>query len=247
MAMGTPCISTDCAPGGAQALIDNGKNGMIVPVSDEVALVKGICYLADHPQTAKNIGELLCVFFGLIFSFTDPLLASQLLWINLVTDSLPAVSLGLDPEEKGIMDIPPLKNKSALLSKSDWVMIALEGSMIGALSLISGTVGNIFFGGIGRTFAFLTLSISQLCHAFNVRCKESSIKSGFFKNKALNYSVTLGVLLTVLLAKIPMLSKIFGISPLSFGAWIFVIFTGILPIVIMEIAKWFDKKFVKRS
>jgi len=196
---------------------------------------------------SSNIGELLCVFFGLIFSFTDPLLASQLLWINLVTDSLPAVSLGLDPEEKGIMDIPPLKNKSALLSKSDWVMIALEGSMIGALSLISGTVGNIFFGGIGRTFAFLTLSISQLCHAFNVRCKESSIKSGFFKNKALNYSVTLGVLLTVLLAKIPMLSKIFGISPLSFGAWIFVIFTGILPIVIMEIAKWFDKKFVKRS
>jgi len=57
MAMGTPCISTDCAPGGAQALIDNGKNGMIVPVSDEVALVKGMCYLADHPQTAKNIGE----------------------------------------------------------------------------------------------------------------------------------------------------------------------------------------------
>ncbi len=196
---------------------------------------------------SSNIGELLCVFFGLIFSFTEPLLASQLLWINLVTDSLPAVSLGLDPEEKGIMDMPPLKNKSRLLSKSDWVMIALEGSMIGALSLISGTVGNIFFGGIGRTFSFLTLSISQLCHAFNVRCRESSIKSGFFKNKALNYSVLLGVLLTVLLAKTPVLSRIFGISPLSEGAWIFVIFTGIFPIVIMEVAKWFDKKFVKKS
>ncbi|MDO4618851.1 MAG: cation-translocating P-type ATPase, partial [Clostridia bacterium] len=168
---------------------------------------------------SSNIGELLCVFFGLVFSFTQPLSAPQLLWINLVTDSLPAIALGLEDEEKDIMKKPPNKHKS-LLSKSEWISIGLEGAMIGALSLIAGTVGNIFFCGVGKTMAFFVLAISQLIHAFNVRCEKSSIKSGLFKNKVLNFSFVLGVFLTYLLAKIPSLSLLFGVSPLTTVGWI---------------------------
>ena len=133
---------------------------------------------------SSNIGEILTVFSGIMFGWSSPLTAIQLLWVNLVTDSLPAISLGLDTPDSDIMDKPPRSPKKVYFADGLWLTIIFEGLMIGALALLAFTIGakNIF-GGItaGRTMAFAVLSISQLVHAFNMRSEHSVLKPVYLK------------------------------------------------------------------
>lgn len=200
---------------------------------------------------SSNIGELLCVFLGLLFGWAAPLTAPQLLWINLVTDSLPAVALGLDPADKDIMT----KNHQAggaLLSGANWAAIVTEGALIGALALVAYTLGAIMFdaGGAhitGRTMAFVVLASSQLVHSFNLRTDKSVIKHGIFKNKALVWSFVLGIILTVVLINIPAAAELFGVCTLPFTAWSICAVFAIMPLVIVEIAKATEQFFVRKT
>lgn len=199
---------------------------------------------------SSNIGELLCVFFGLLFGWAAPLTAPQLLWINLVTDSLPAIALGLDPADKDIMKARQ-KEDGQLFTRGSWLSIICEGAMIGALALVAYTVGAIFFGGAnpiqtGRTMAFLVLASSQLVHSFNLRSKHSVLK-GIFKNKPLVLSFIIGISLTVLLVNIPSAAALFGICRLSPLAWLTVSGFSIVPLLVVEIAKFLEKKTTKIS
>lgn len=190
---------------------------------------------------SSNVGELICVLLGLVMGVAAPLTAPQLLWINLVTDSLPAIALGLDPAEKNIMTRKPEANK-VLIENKDWITILTEGAMIGALALVAYTVGNVFFYKIcgseaGRTMAFVVLAISQLIHAFNLRSKNSVIGREFFKNKFLLLSFVLGVTLTVLLISNDITCELFGVCRLSFNAWVVCILFSLVPLLVVEIAK----------
>ncbi len=198
---------------------------------------------------SSNIGELLCVFFGLLFGWAAPLTAPQLLWINLVTDSLPAIALGLDPAEKDIMS--KRKEEDGLLfTAGGWVSIISEGAMIGALALLAYTIGAIFFSAsnpiqTGRTMAFLVLASSQLVHSFNMRSKHSVLK-GMLKNKFLVFSFLLGIALTILLVNIPSAAKLFGICPLSLPAWLVVCVFSVVPLLVIELAKFLEKKAITK-
>ncbi len=199
---------------------------------------------------SSNIGELLCVFFGLLFGWAAPLTAPQLLWINLVTDSLPAIALGLDPAEKDIMS-GRTKEDALLFTRSSWLSIISEGAMIGALALVAYTVGAIFFGGAnpiqtGRTMAFLVLASSQLVHSFNLRSKHSVLKE-IFKNKTLVFSFVIGIILTVLLVNIPSTAMLFGVSKLSASAWLTVCGFSLVPLIVVELAKFLEKKTTKNN
>lgn len=196
---------------------------------------------------SSNIGEIITIFVGMLFGWEPPLLAIQLLWVNLVTDSLPALSLGLDPIDSDIMLRPPRKNNKSLFADGMWLSICLEGGMIGALALLAFSIGmNIFdmtasAPHIGRTMAFCVLSMSQLFHAFNMRSEHSVLNSTFFKNPVLVISLIIGIMMQICVVNIPIAAKIFKVTVLSPLQWIIVFLLSVLPIVIVEIQKAFSK------
>ncbi|MBR5271023.1 MAG: calcium-translocating P-type ATPase, PMCA-type [Clostridia bacterium] len=193
---------------------------------------------------SSNIGEILTVFSGIVFGYSSPLNAISLLWVNLVTDSLPAIALGLDPDDDNIMSRPPNNAKNSLFSVSMWRDIILQGLMIGALSLLAFSIGTNVFGNIlvGRTMAFAVLSISQLVHAFNMRSETSVIKAGLFKNKYLILSFLVGVILEVGVISIEPVARIFDITPLSPIQWIISAILSLMPLLIVETGKILEKK-----
>lgn len=132
---------------------------------------------AIHFLIATNIGEIVTIFIGLILGMKSPLLAIQLLWINLVTDSLPAIALGLEPPEKDIMNKKPKDSKKGLFSDGLWGEIFSEGIMIGILTLVAFSLGCKLGGTtVGRTMAFISLGLLELVHSFNIKSEESIFK-----------------------------------------------------------------------
>lgn len=191
---------------------------------------------------SSNIGEILTVMFGIIFSQVSPLTAIELLWVNLITDSLPAIALGLDPSDKNIMRHPPINPKKGIFSAGLWASITLEGLMIGALALLAYQLGLYFTNDIttARTMAFFTLSVSQLTHAFNMRSSGSVIKDGLFKNKYLVLSFIMGFSVQLLLIYIRPASVLFNLCPLKPILLTFVVLLSLMPLAIVELQKYIN-------
>lgn len=125
---------------------------------------------AIHFLIATNIGEIVAIFLGLLLGLDTPLLAIHLLWINLVTDSLPAIALGLEPADKNIMRKKPVDSKKGIFADGLWEKIITEGIMIGTLTLMAFTIGTKLYGlEVGRTMAFLSLGLLELIHSLNVK------------------------------------------------------------------------------
>lgn len=186
---------------------------------------------------SSNIGEILTVFGGILLSGAPPLSAIQLLWVNLVTDSLPAIALGMDPTDDSVMDGPSKTKK--LFSKGLWRAVAAEGLMIGALALLAFSIGKNVFGNVrtGGTMAFAVLSLSQLVHAFNMRSEGSAIKAGLFKNKYLVLSFFAGLVLEAGVISFPPAAAVFGVGALSAAQWAVAAALSLAPLVIVEAQK----------
>lgn len=193
---------------------------------------------AIHFLIATNIGEIVAIFFGLLLGLETPLLAIQLLWINLVTDSFPAIALGMEPAEKDIMNRKPNDSKKSIFADGLWEKIFIEGFMIGILTLFAFSLGNKLYGlQVGRTMAFISLSMLELVHSFNVRSEESLFKAGLFKNKYLIGAFLIGTILQVGVVVIPKIADIFDVVLLNNKQWIYTAIISILPLVIVEIQK----------
>ncbi len=193
---------------------------------------------AIHFLIATNIGEIVAIFFGLLLGLETPLLAIQLLWINLVTDSFPAIALGMEPAEKDIMNRKPNDSKKSIFTDGLWEKIFVEGFMIGILTLFAFSLGNKLYGlQVGRTMAFISLSMLELVHSFNVRSEESLFKVGLFKNKYLIGAFLIGTILQVGVVVIPKIADIFDVVLLNNKQWIYTAIISILPLVIVEIQK----------
>lgn len=199
---------------------------------------------------SSNIGEILTVFMGILFGWSSPLTAIQLLWVNLVTDSLPAIALGLDTPDEDIMQKPPRDPKKGLFADGLWTAIIFEGLMIGALALLAFVIGANIFASltVGRTMAFAVLSISQLVHAFNMRSERSVIKAGLFKNPFLVLSLIAGLILEVTVISVPALSGIFGAVSLNAVQWFITALLSVMPLVIVELQKFVTERiFAKKN
>ena len=193
---------------------------------------------AIHFLIATNIGEIVAIFFGLLLGLETPLLAIQLLWINLVTDSFPAIALGMEPAEKDIMNRKPNDSKKSIFADGLWEKIFVERFMIGILTLFAFSLGNKLYGlQVGRTMAFISLSMLELVHSFNVRSEESLFKAGLFKNKYLIGAFLIGTILQVGVVVIPKIADIFDVVLLNNKQWIYTAIISILPLVIVEIQK----------
>lgn len=202
---------------------------------------------AIHFLISTNIGEIVAIFLGLLLGLDTPLLAIQLLWLNLITDSLPAIALGLEPADKNIMNKKPNNSKKELFADGLWSKIFVEGSMIGILTLFAFSLGYNFYGlETARTMAFISLGMLELVHSFNIRTEESIFKVGIFKNIYLTCAVILGVIMELIVVTIPKIAKIFNVVPLNKEQWLYTIIISILPIFIIEGQKILNKmKFEK--
>ena len=201
---------------------------------------------AIHFLIATNIGEIVTIFMGLVLGMKSPLLAIQLLWVNLVTDSLPAIALGLEPAEKDIMKRKPINSKKSIFADGLWNKIIIEGIMIGMFTLVIFSIGNKYYGlEIGRTMAFITIGLLELIHSFNIKSEESIFNMGILENKYLIGSFILGVIIQTIVVIIEPLADIFKLSQLNITQWIITILISILPIPIMELQKKIDKSSKK--
>ena len=197
---------------------------------------------AVHFLIATNIGEIVTIFLGLVLGLKSPLLAIQLLWINLVTDSLPAIALGLEKPETDIMNKKPRDSKKGIFADGLWQRIITEGTMLGILTLVAFSVGNYLYDiEVGRTMAFVSLGLLELVHSFNIKSEESIFKVGLFENKYLLGAFILGALLQIVVVVIPSVAEVFKLVPLTQVQWMYTFGISILPLVIMEIQKVFNK------
>ena len=186
--------------------------------------------------------------WGLLLGMKSPLLAIQLLWINLVTDSLPAIALGLEPPDKDIMYKKPRDAKKSIFADGLWGKIFVEGTMLGMLTLLAFSIGNNLYGvEVGRSMAFVALAMLELVHSFNIKSDESIFKVGLFENKYLIGAFILGIVLQVVVVMVPTFANVFKLTPLNGTQWLYTIGISILPLVIVEAQKKLNEiKFGKR-
>jgi len=193
---------------------------------------------AIHFLIATNIGEIVTIFMGLLLGLKSPLLAIQLLWVNLVTDSLPAIAIGLEPPDKKIMNRKPINARKGIFADGLWNKIIVEGIMIGMLTLIAFSIGNKYYGvEVGRTMAFISIGLLELVHSFNIKSEQSLFKVGILENKFLIGSFILGFFVQTIVVVVPGLANIFKLVPLNQTQWIITLVISVLPIPIIELQK----------
>ena len=202
---------------------------------------------AIHFLISTNIGEIVTIFVGLLLGMKSPLLAIQLLWINLITDSLPAIALGLEEPESDIMNKPPRESKKSIFADGLFGKILAEGFMIGMLTILAFAIGNRYYGiEVGRTMAFISLGMLELIHCFNISTEKSIFKSNVFKNKYLIGAFLIGVFLQVIIVFVPSIANVFKLTQLNYIQWIITIIISIMPVFIIELQKKFNEiKFGK--
>ena len=230
---------TDVAKGAADMTLTDDNFATIVEAVQEGRGIYDNIKKAIQFLLGTNIGEVITVFMAMLFWQESPLLAMHLLWMNLVTDGLPALAMGVEPVESDIMTRKPKPKNEGLFADGLGVRIVLQGIMFAALTLISYYVGKTYFGGIsaGQTMAFLVLSASQLFHVLNVRTKKSIFVSPLHKNKYMVGALCISFLLIVLIAFVPPIAKIFKIVMLPAKAYLLALGLSIVPIVVIEIEK----------
>ncbi len=215
-------------------LADDNFNTIVSAVEEGRGIYENILKVI-HFLLSSNIGEILVILLAVIMGFDVPLLPVQLLWVNLVTDSLPAAALGVDKAEDDIMT-----GRGSSGRLWSWKRIVPEGFMIGALALLAYAVGKVIFGDIstGRTMCFCTLSISQLFHAFNMRTEKSLFSINILGNVQLVGALALGILLQIMVT-LGAFRDIFGTCTPNAAEWMWVFLLSIMPVAICEIEKKF--------
>ena len=213
---------------------------------------------------SSNMGEVITVFFGIVLagviglseagtagSLAVPLLAAQILWINLVTDSGPALAMGVDPDDGDVMARPPRRPGDRIVDKAMWSRILFIGFVMGLVTLAALDLclpGGLIPGGTdsletARTVAFTTLVFAQLFNAFNARSEDGSAFHQMFTNRWLWLSIAFGVLAQIAVVNVPFLQVAFGTTALDAGHWVLSIALGSVVLWAEEIAKLIRRSF----
>lgn len=237
---------TDVAKGASDMIITDDNFATIVSAVKEGRIIYSNIRKAVHFLLSSNIGEILTIFTAMVFGWSTPLLPIHLLWVNLITDSLPAIALGLDRPEENVMEASPVSTDKSLFSGGLGYRIAYEGFMIGILALTAFGIGHKYFDtgeihNISRTMAFAVLSISQLVHAFNMRTEGSIFKIHILSNRYLCLAFLVGIAMQASVIMIPFLSEIFSVTPLNMEQWAIVMGLSFVPVIFVE----FEKKILK--
>ena len=229
---------TDVAKGAADMTLTDDNFATIVDAVREGRGIYANIRKVVGFLLGTNIGEVITVFVAMLLWHKSPLLSMQLLWINLVTDSLPAIALGMEAVEADVMDQKPKPKNESIFAHGYGVRIALQGVMFGALSLIAYWLGARTTGlaAGGQTMAFMVLALSQIVQAYNMRSEHSLFKIGVFGNRKLNLAALASVLLVALVLFTPV-SAAFGLMYLPGRMYLIGLLLICAPLVIMELSK----------
>lgn len=225
---------TDVAKNAADMILMDDNFATIVDAVEEGRGIFQNIKKAVHFLLSCNIGEIMTIFIAILLGKASPLLPVQLLFINLVTDSFPAICLGLEPPEKDIMKNPPISAAKGLFGGGGMFSIVVEGMFIGSLALFAYMLGG---NSAGSTMCFAVLSLSQLVHSLNMRSSYSIFQIGFFSNKKLLFSVILCISLQCAVISVPTLQTIFSTTSLTTFQWFLVAVLALLPIPLVELEK----------
>lgn len=243
--IGMGISGTDVTKDVADMIISDDNFATII-----VAIKEGRKIYANIQRTIQfllstNAVEVFTLFLTSLFMPENVfLLPSQLLFINFITDSLPAISLGLEPAEADIMERPPRDSKINIISIDIWAKILYQGALQIILVMSIYCLGlKLYDSVVASTLAFYCINIMQLLHAVNLKTRHSIFSINIFANKFFTYSFCAGMILIALVAFIPALTSAFGLATLNFVQWLIVLLTSISIIPFVEIAKLIVKKF----
>ncbi|MCK9639073.1 MAG: cation-translocating P-type ATPase [Prolixibacteraceae bacterium] len=208
-----------------------------------------------------NLGEVIAMFITLLIGLQAPLIATQLLWINLITDSFPAIALGMDPGNPDVMKEKPRDAKESFFAGGAVIHLILGGILIGVLTIVAFWYGYYESGyspfdkstpentvEYARTMAFMVLVMCQLFFSLAVRNSSKSIfQIGIFSNKYLIGAIVLGVLLQLIVIGIPVIQRAFHLQMLDLRGWLIAISLGLVPLLVNEIVKIFIRAGIKRA
>ena len=231
---------TDVAKGAADMTLTDDNFATIVDAVREGRGIYANIRKVVGFLLGTNIGEVLLVFFSMLLWRKTPLLSMQLLWINLVTDSLPAIALGMEAVEPDVMDHPPKPKNEGLFTHGLGVRVVLQGAMFAILSMIAFYVGESSTGSLagGQTLAFMVLALSQVVQAYNMRSEHSLFRIGPFTNHKLNWACLVSVALVALVLFTPV-GVAFELVPLSGSLYLLGLGLALIPVVMMELSKKF--------
>lgn len=245
---------TDVAKSAADMILTDDNFTTIVHAVEQgrgiyANIKKSIQYLLSC-----NIGEIIIVFIATAFNFRQmPLVPIQLLWLNLVTDSLPALALGMEPVETDIMKQRPRDPKDSIFAHGFAFSMIFYGILVGAVTLGAYLLGEYVLSDSGiadataNTMAFATLVFSELTRAFAVRSEVSSLlQIGLFSNRTMNKAFLAGLVLQLAVLLIPPLQPVFHIVSLSGSEWAVVVGFAFIPLIVSEIAKLIRRTIGKR-
>ena len=248
-------VGTDVAKEAADVVLTDDNFATIVSAVEEGRRIYDNILKAVQYLLSSNIGEIIVLFVATMFGWlAEPLLPIHILWINLVTDSLPALALSVDPAEKDIMKRKARKDKN-IFSKGMTFRVIYQGIMVGVLTLLAFCIGCRFdFASLAnpevamtaQTMAFAVLAMSELVHAYNVRSnKESIFKIKLKTNMVLVLATLVSLLLMVVVLGVPVLQGMFEVTELSITNWVWVILLSLAPLTIVEILKLFKINTLK--
>ncbi|MDO4446047.1 MAG: calcium-translocating P-type ATPase, PMCA-type [Bacillota bacterium] len=231
---------TDVAKGAADMTLTDDNFATIVDAVQEGRGIYANIRKVVGFLLGTNIGEVVCVFLAMLLWHKSLFLSMQLLWINLVTDSLPAIALGMEAVEKDVMTQKPKSKDESIFAHGYGVRIVLQGLMFGVLTLIAFKVGESQTGTLagGQTLAFMVLALSQVVQAFNMRSEHSLFKIGVFTNRKLNMAALVSVVLVALVLFTPV-SVAFGLVMLDWKLYLIGLGLILVPVVVMELSKAF--------
>lgn len=250
---------TDVSKNAADMILTDDNFTTIVHAIEEGRIIYNNIKKAVIFLLSCNFGEIIAIFISVLLGWPVPLLATQILWINLITDTLPAISLGLDESVEDVMKQKPRDKNESFFAERAGQRALIGGILIGLATLSAFIIGlyekGISFSEIGQvahgeasfihasTMAFVVLAFSQLFYAFSLRSSSKTlIQVGVLKNKALVGSLVLGIILQIAIINIPFFNNAFQVAPLNFADWDIVIIFSLIPFIVNELIKWVASK-----
>ena len=232
-------VGTDVAKGAADMVLTDDNFATIVSAVEEGRRIYDNILKAIQFLLSTNVGEIFLLLITSIFNLGIPLLPIHILWVNLVTDSLPALALSVDPAEKGIMNRKPRNPKKGFMTRGMVWRVMYQGTMIGAIPLAAYIIG-LRDGGeiLGQTMAFATLVFAQLMHVRNLHSNtRSSLAISPFRNKPLVGAILVSAGLALLVLLIPPVRGAFSLTAMDGKHWLTVILMSFAPILVVDIFK----------
>jgi Ca2+-transporting ATPase len=232
---------TDVAKGASDMILTDDNFATIVSAVEEGRRIYDNILKAVQFLLSTNIGEIFLLLITSVFNLGAPLLPIHILWVNLVTDSLPALALSVDPAEKNIMNRKPRNSKRGFMTNGMIWRIFYQGLMLGSIPLAAFIIGSREGGEIlGQTMAFATLMFVQLVHVRNLHSNtRSSLAISPLKNKPLIGAILISAGLALIVLLIPPVRESFSLTALDGKHWLIVVLMSLIPIVVVDIFKLF--------